>query len=194
MVEAEIQLLLKRFPNSSVSSLIRSWLMLRRASGHQKLALIPMDSQLMVTGPLVVELTLVKCHRSPCWSNPSLSWKKANVFKINGNDDDDDFIKIAKLDFLQKKWNDNLELMFVWKQECSATKKGGLLLIASTRFSIIVQSISSFWRITSFLSILIAYNSSVPFLSASTTWKQRAWKKYITESREKRKWCSDCSL
>ena len=48
----------------------------------------------MVTGPLVVELTLVKCHRRLVvslgkTSNTRLVWKKAEVFKINGDDDDD---------------------------------------------------------------------------------------------------------
>ena len=45
-VEAEIQLPLKRFPDTSVSSLIFSWLTPGRASGHQKLAPIPMDTHL----------------------------------------------------------------------------------------------------------------------------------------------------
>jgi len=57
----------------------------------------------------------------------------------------------------------------VWKQEWRATRKGGRPCIARTRFSIIVQSTSSSWIITSFLRILIAYSSSVPFRSASIT-------------------------
>ena len=51
--EAEIQLSVKTFPDSSVSSLIRSWL-----------------------------FTMGQTF------NPSLAWKQADVFKINGNDDD----------------------------------------------------------------------------------------------------------
>ena len=48
-----------------------------------------------MTGPLVVELILVKCHQrlvvNPrTMSNPSFAWKKADFFKINGDDDDDD--------------------------------------------------------------------------------------------------------
>ena len=45
-MEAEIQLPLKRVPNSSVSSLIFSCMIPGRASGHQRLAPIPTDSQL----------------------------------------------------------------------------------------------------------------------------------------------------
>ena len=47
----------------------------------------------MVAGPLVVELTLIKCHcRSWLFTlgqtpNLSLAWKKAGVFKMNGDDD-----------------------------------------------------------------------------------------------------------
>ena len=61
----------------------------------------------------------------------------------------------------------------VWKQECSCTRKGGLLDMARTRFSIIVHSTSSSWMITSFFRILMAYNSSVPLRSDSTTWWQQ---------------------
>jgi len=57
----------------------------------------------------------------------------------------------------------------VWKQECSWTKKGGLFDSASTRFSTIVHSTSSSWIMISFFKILMAYSSSVPFLSASKT-------------------------
>lgn len=57
----------------------------------------------------------------------------------------------------------------VWKQEWSCTRNGGLLLSASTRFSTIVHSTSSSCMMISFLSILIAYNSSVPLRSASIT-------------------------
>ena len=47
----------------------------------------------MVTGPLVVALILVKCQQTLVVHpgsnvNPSLAWRKANVFKINGDDDD----------------------------------------------------------------------------------------------------------
>ena len=45
---------------------------------------------MMVTGPQLVELTLVKCWKLFCSlglkSNPSIAWKKANVFKRNGDD------------------------------------------------------------------------------------------------------------
>ena len=49
---------------------------------------------LMVTGPLVVELTLVKCDQSLVVTmeqtlNPKLTWPKAVVFKINSDDDDE---------------------------------------------------------------------------------------------------------
>ena len=57
----------------------------------------------------------------------------------------------------------------VWKHEWSWTRKGGFCARASTLFSIIAQSISSSWIIISFFRILIAYSSSVPFLSANIT-------------------------
>ena len=59
-MEAEIQLLLERFPNFSISSLICSWLVeVDARKGIRNLLLYPwQDSCLMV-----VELTLVKCHR-----------------------------------------------------------------------------------------------------------------------------------
>lgn len=60
----------------------------------------------------------------------------------------------------------------VWKQECNWTKNGGLDDNAKTRFSTIVHSTSSSWIIISFFRILIAYSSSVPFLSASRTWNK----------------------
>ena len=58
--EAEIQLPLKRFPDSSVSSLIPTdWC--GRASHHQNLLQFPwVDNWLMANFPLVVELNLVK--------------------------------------------------------------------------------------------------------------------------------------
>ena len=43
----------------------------------------------MVTGSLAVELILVKFHQRLI-VHPSLAWKKADVFKTNGRDDDDD--------------------------------------------------------------------------------------------------------
>ena len=43
----------------------------------------------MVTGPLVVELTLVKCHRKLVVYLSS-AWKKGDIFKIHSDDDDDD--------------------------------------------------------------------------------------------------------
>ena len=43
-MEAGIQLPLRRFPDSSVSFLIRNWLMPGRTSGHQKLALLTITS------------------------------------------------------------------------------------------------------------------------------------------------------
>jgi len=60
-------------------------------------------------------------------------------------------------------------LTIVWKQECNWTRKGGFSPSARTRFSIMVHSTSSSWMITSFLSILMAYNSSLPLRSASKT-------------------------
>ena len=50
----------------------------------------------MVTGPLVVELTIVKgwFFNVGQTCNPSLAWKIANVFKIN-DDDDDNGVKFA---------------------------------------------------------------------------------------------------
>ena len=63
--EAGIQPLLRRILRSNVSSLIHSvWRKWRyQVTKVQTLASIPwMDNCLMVTGPLVVELTLVKCH------------------------------------------------------------------------------------------------------------------------------------
>lgn len=57
----------------------------------------------------------------------------------------------------------------VWKQEWSCVRNGGLSCSASTRFSTMVHSTSSSWITTSFFRILIAYSSSVPFLSASIT-------------------------
>ena len=50
-----------------------------------------MENCLMATGPLVFKLTVVKCHQRlviyPGVTNPSLAWKKADVFKTNGDDD-----------------------------------------------------------------------------------------------------------
>lgn len=57
----------------------------------------------------------------------------------------------------------------VWKQEWSAVRKGGLSLWAKTLFSTIVHSTSSSWITTSFFRILMAYSSSVDFISASIT-------------------------
>ena len=51
------------------------------------------DSCLMVTSPLVVTLTLVKCHQRMVIypdaniPNPSLAWKKANIFSPNVQQD-----------------------------------------------------------------------------------------------------------
>ena len=44
----------------------------------------------MVTGPQVVELTFVKVVFFTLGqkSNPGLEWKKANIFKMNGDDDE----------------------------------------------------------------------------------------------------------
>ena len=99
--EAEIQLLLKRYPDSSVSSLIQiGW----GEEGHpatKNLLQYPwVDNWLMAIFPLVVELTLVKCHQRfgcllwgpQCGANilPQLSMEESDVFKINDDDDDDD--------------------------------------------------------------------------------------------------------
>ena len=78
----------------------------------------------------------------------------------------------------EKQCNIWIQSTMVWKQECRATRKGGFPAMASTRFSIMVHSTSSSWMITSFLRILIAYSSSVPFRSANTTWT-RTLKSYI---------------
>ena len=44
------------------------------------------DNCLFVTGPLMIELLLVKCHqRFAKMSNPSLALKKANVINIYGD-------------------------------------------------------------------------------------------------------------
>ena len=61
-------------------------------------------------------------------------------------------------------------LTTVWKHEWRWTRKGGFPDRASTLFSTMVHSTSSSWMIMSFLRILIAYNSSEPFLSANITW------------------------
>ena len=60
-------------------------------------------------------------------------------------------------------------LTLVWKHECSAVRNGCLADNARIRFSVMVHSTSSSWIITSFFSTLMAYTSSVPFLSASIT-------------------------
>lgn len=57
----------------------------------------------------------------------------------------------------------------VWKQECSCVRKGGLSFWAKTLFSTIVHSTSSSWITTSFFRILMAYSSSVDFISANIT-------------------------
>ena len=57
----------------------------------------------------------------------------------------------------------------VWKHECIWTRNGGFWARARTRFSTIVHSTSSSCIMMSFFNILMAYNSSVPFLSASIT-------------------------
>ena len=49
-------------------------------------------------------------------------------------------------------------------------RKGGFPERARTLFSTMVHSTSSSWITTSFFKILIAYNSSAPFRSASITW------------------------
>lgn len=61
----------------------------------------------------------------------------------------------------------------VWKQEWSCVRKGGLSLWANTLFSTIVHSTSSSWITTSFFRILMAYSSSVDFISASITCRHR---------------------
>lgn len=52
-------------------------------------------------------------------------------------------------------------------------RKGGLSLWAKTLFSTIVHSTSSSWITTSFFRILMAYSSSVDFISASITCGRR---------------------
>ena len=83
-----------------------SWLLLMIINDHcwwssiiivdnHRLQYPRIDNCLMVTGPLVVKFTLVKYHQRlfrvypETTSNPSLAWKKAVIFKINGDDDDD---------------------------------------------------------------------------------------------------------
>ena len=87
--EVEIQILLKGIPGSSVSSIICRWLMPGKASSQQKLAPIPMH-RLLPDGPLVVELTLVKCLQSlvvnPGGNIYPCKGKKVEVFNINGDD------------------------------------------------------------------------------------------------------------
>ena len=62
----------------------------------------------------------------------------------------------------------------VWKHECSWVRKGGFPDRARTLFSTMVHSTSSSWITTSFFKIFMAYNSSVPFLSANITWRDSA--------------------
>ena len=89
-MEAEIQLMLKRFPDFSVSSLIHNWFDSKKGIRSSKTHSDMDRNCLMVTGPLVVELTPVKCHqRLVVTSNPDLAWKKAEIFNINGNGSDD---------------------------------------------------------------------------------------------------------
>lgn len=52
-------------------------------------------------------------------------------------------------------------------------RKGGLSLWANTLFSTMVHSTSSSWITTSFFRILMAYSSSVDFISASITCRHR---------------------
>ena len=99
-MEAENQLLLKRFPNSSISSLIRNWMTPGMASSHQELVTIPMvrkmpdgDWSLYSTSSQInfcKESLKVGCVP---WGrqtfNLSLSWKKIDVYKINYDDDED---------------------------------------------------------------------------------------------------------
>ena len=60
----KINLPLKRFPDSSVSSLICNWLTPGRASGHQKLAPSPMDGQLPDGDwSTCGRVNSVKCHQ-----------------------------------------------------------------------------------------------------------------------------------
>ena len=63
----------------------------------------------------------------------------------------------------------DVSLTTVWKQEWRWTRKGGFPESAKTLFSIMVHSTSSSWMMTSFLRILIANNSEVPFRSANMT-------------------------
>ena len=65
-LKREIQLLLKRFLHSSISSLICSWLMPGRASGHQNSLQYPrIDNCLMVTDPQVVEVGCLPWGKHP---------------------------------------------------------------------------------------------------------------------------------
>ena len=53
----------------------------------------------MVTGPLVFELTLksTKVGCSPWEKRPTLAWKKADIFKINGDDDETHYNKAERV-------------------------------------------------------------------------------------------------
>ena len=66
-------------------------------------------------------------------------------------------------------WKQGYKITVVWKHECIWTRNGGFWARARTRFSTIVHSTSSSCIMMSFFNILMAYNSSVPFLSASIT-------------------------
>ena len=82
--EVEIQLLLKRFSDPSIFSLIHSRLMPGRASGHQKLTPISMDrlhhGDWSTTGRVNSGKVAGWLFTLGQTSNPSLAWKKVDVF------------------------------------------------------------------------------------------------------------------
>ena len=82
---------------------------------------------------------------------------------------------VKKKSNFESLWIDRptTRLTMVWKHEWRWTRKGGFWAIAKTLFSTITHSMSSSWMMTSFFNTLIAYNSSVPFRSASITWRER---------------------
>ena len=86
-MEAEIQPLLKRFPNHSVSFLICSWLMTAKGiwSAKNSLQYPWIDNQ--VNSCELVSVTKCWTFTLGQMSNPSVAWERADVFRMNSDDD-----------------------------------------------------------------------------------------------------------
>ena len=93
--EAEVQLLLEKFPNFSVSS-PAGWYQRGHLATINSVILLDGELPDVIAGSLVVAFTLVMCHRRLSihgqMSDPiiAISTEGGEIFKINGDDDDDE--------------------------------------------------------------------------------------------------------